>query len=308
MLLRALGLLAFLAAGSALALEPPPVRVTERVYFVQGVSGVPSLANRGHTSNAGFVVTSEGVVVFDALGTPVLGQELVDAIRKVTPLPIRRVILSHYHADHFYGLAPLKAAGAEIWAHAASRGYLASEAAQLRLAERRQSLAPWVGADMRLVPADRWIEGEASFRLGGVTFRLYPVGPAHTPEDLAMSVEEEQVLFVGDLMFAGRLPFVGDADTKAWIAAIDRVVGAKPKILIGGHGGVSRDAAADLAMTRAYLTYLREKMGKAAEDLEDFDAAYAATDWSKFASLPAFAEANRRNAYNVYLQLQSAGK
>ena len=161
---------------------------------------------------------------------------------------------------------------------------------------------------MRLVPADRWLEGDTSFVLGGLSFRLYPVGPAHTPEDLALSVEEEQVLFVGDLMFAGRLPFVGDADTKAWIAAIDRVVGAKPKILIGGHGGVSRNAAADLAMTREYLVFLREKMGKAAEDLEDFATAYAATDWSRFASLPAFAEANRRNAYNVFIRMQGGDK
>ncbi len=309
-LLRALfallALLGLRAAGADEALAP--VRISPSVYFIQGVAGVPSLANRGHTSNAGFVVTTEGVVVFDALGTPVLGQELVDAIRKVTKAPIRRVIVSHYHADHFYGLPALKKAGAEIWAHRAARGYVDSEAARLRLAERRQSLAPWVGADMRLIPADRWIEGETSFRLGGLTFRLIPVGPAHTPEDLAMSVEEEQVLFVGDLMFAGRVPFVGDADSKAWIAAIDRVVRANPKILVGGHGGVSRDAAADLAMTRDYLSYLREKMGKAAEELEDFDVAYAKTDWSRFAALPAFEEANRRNAYNTYIRMQGGDR
>ena len=74
---RALFAFALLAAaGAAPALEPPQ-KITERVYFVQGNAGVPSAANRGHTSNAGFVVTREGVVVFDALGTPVLGQELV---------------------------------------------------------------------------------------------------------------------------------------------------------------------------------------------------------------------------------------
>lgn len=64
---------------------------------------MPSAENRGHTSNAGFVTTREGVVVFDALGTPTLGQELLDAIRRVTREPVRRVVVSHYHADHFYG-------------------------------------------------------------------------------------------------------------------------------------------------------------------------------------------------------------
>ena len=145
--MRAVVALALCTALSATALEP--VRVSESVYFIRGETGLPSPANRGHVSNAGFVVTSEGVVVFDALGTPALGKEFIDAIRRITPAPIRRVIVSHYHADHFYGLPPFKDLGAEIWAHRAARAYLASEAAQLRLAERRQSLAPWVGADMR---------------------------------------------------------------------------------------------------------------------------------------------------------------
>lgn len=294
------------AALPAAALEA--IRVSPSVYYIRGESGVPSLANRGHTSNAGFVVTKEGVVVFDALGTPVLGREFIAAIRKVTQAPIRRVIISHFHADHVYGLAPFKAAGAEIWAHRAARAYLESEAAQQRLAERRVTLAPWVDANMRLTPVDRWLDGDTSFKLGGLTFRLLTVGPAHTPEDLAMAVVEENVLFVGDLMFSGRLPFVGEADSKAWIAAIDRIVKVNPKVLIGGHGDASRDAAADLSFTRDYLVYLRDKMGAAAEALDDFDAAYAKTDWSRFAHLPAFDVTNRRNAFNTYVRMQGGDK
>ena len=294
------------AALPAAALEA--IRVSPSVYYIRGESGVPSLANRGHTSNAGFVVTKEGVVVFDALGTPVLGREFIAAIRKVTQAPIRRVIISHFHADHVYGLAPFKAAGAEIWAHRAARAYLESEAAQQRLAERRVTLAPWVDANMRLTPADRWLDGDTSLKLGGLTFRLLTVGPARTPEDLAMAVVEENVLFVGDLMFSGRLPFVGEADSKAWIAAIDRIVKVNPKVLIGGHGDASRDAAADLRFTRDYLVYLRDKMGAAADALDDFDAAYAKTDWSRFAHLPAFDVTNRRNAFNTYVRMQGGDK
>lgn len=305
--MRLLAALAVAAAAlPALALEP--VRVSPSVYYVQGDSGIPSPANRGHTSNAGFVVTPDGVVVFDALGTPVLGAEFAAAIRKTTPQPVRRVIVSHYHADHIYGLQAFKDTGAEIWAHRAARAYLQSEGAQARLAERRKTLAPWVGADTRLVPGDRWLEGEEVFRLGGLTFRVFPLGPAHTPEDLAMTVEEEGVLFVGDVMFTGRLPFVGDADTRAWIAAIDRVAKANPKIVIGGHGAASRSAAADLSLTRDYLAYLREKMGAAAEELEDFEVAYRKADWSRYARLPAFEAVNRRNAYNTYVRMQGGDK
>jgi glyoxylase-like metal-dependent hydrolase (beta-lactamase superfamily II) len=291
-------------ASAAWALEP--VQVSESVYFIRGETGVPSQANRGHTSNAGFVVTRDGVVVFDALGTPVLGDELRAAIRRVTPLPVRRVIVSHYHADHFYGLAAFK--DADIWAHRAAEAYLASEAPKARLEERSRTLAPWVPADMAFVHPTRYLDGEASFRVGEHRFRVFPVGPAHTPEDLALLVEDEGVLFVGDLMFAGRLPFVGDADSKAWIAAIDKVVKFAPRVMIGGHGDYSRDAAADLRMTRDYLVYLRDTMGRAADDLIDFEEAYAKTDWSRFSHLPAFEAANRRNAYNTYIRMQGGDK
>ncbi|MEK9777330.1 MAG: MBL fold metallo-hydrolase, partial [Quisquiliibacterium sp.] len=76
-------------------------------------------------------------------------------------------------------------------------------------------------------------------------------------------VDEEGVLFAGDLMFAGRVPFVGDADSKGWLAAIERLIKSNARILVGGHGPASTDAPRDLQMTRDYLLFLREQMGAA---------------------------------------------
>lgn len=281
-----------------------PVRLSQHAWFVQGMAGVVSLRNEGFTANAGWVATDDGVVVFDALGTPPLGAKLIEAIRTTTDKPILRVIISHYHADHFYGLPAFKAIGAEVWAHVAAKPYLASEAPRLRLAERRQSLAPWVDDEARIVEPDQWVTEDTSFRLGGLTFHLIHVGPAHTDEDLAMLVEEEGVFFAGDLMFAGRIPFVGEADSKAWLQAIEKLERLHPKVLVGGHGAASFDAGADVALTRDYLRYLREKMGAAVADFVPFDEAYAATDWSRFSHLPAFEAANRRNAFDTYLLME----
>jgi glyoxylase-like metal-dependent hydrolase (beta-lactamase superfamily II) len=301
-----LALVALVVPLEASSLEP--VRLSPSAWFVRGDSGLPSSENRGFNSNAGFVVTSEGVVVFDALGTPALGAELLAEIRRHTAAPVRRVIVSHYHADHFYGLAPFKAAGAEVWAHRDAQAYLASAAPKERLAERSRTLAPWVPADLAFVAADRWIDKEEAFTLGGLRFRVIPVGPAHTREDLALLVEGEGVLFVGDLMFAGRLPFVGDADSRGWIGAIDRVVRYRPVVMVGGHGDASRDATSDLRLTRDYLVHLRKTMGDAANELVDFEEAYREADWSRFAHLPAFEAANRRNAYNTYIRMQGGDK
>ncbi len=279
-------------------------RVSPRVFFVEGELGPVTRANRGFNSNAGFVVTREGVVVFDVLGTPVLGKALLHAIRRVTRQPIRHIVISHYHADHFYGLQAFARTGAQVWAGGKVRQYLDSEAPAARLTERRESLAPWVNDTSRVVRPTRFVDRETTLRLGGLSFRLLPVGPAHTPEDLMMMVEEERVLFAGDLIFTGRLPFVGDADSRAWLSAIERVGPLAPRLLVTGHGPVSGEASKDLELTRGYLVFVRAAMTDAVREMLSFDEAYARTDWSRFAELPAFEAANRRNAYNIFLLME----
>ena len=279
-------------------------KVAPDVYLIQGSAGVASQDNRGFNSNAGFVVTRDGVVAIDALGTPVLGEAMVAAIRKITDKPIRKVIITHYHADHFYGLQAFKQAGAEVWAHRSAREYLDGGEGATRLAQRRADLAPWVNDATRLVPADVWLDGNRSFALGGTQFDIIHLGPAHSPEDVIVVVGNSGVIFTGDILFTGRIPFVGEADSKRWLQTFSRLLDLKPHIMITGHGEPSRNPAADLALTRDYLIYLRQTMGKAVEDFVSFDEAYTRTDWTRFAKLPAFEAANRINAYGTYLLME----
>lgn len=280
------------------------VQLGSHSYFVQGLPGAASSENQGFMSNAGFVVTDDGVVVFDALASPPLAEKLVSLIRKITDQPIKRVIVSHYHADHFYGLQVFKALGAEIWAHRLAEGATRTEEAALRLAQRKEVLFPWVDDDTQLLEADRFLEGEMDFEMGGVDFALRHVGPAHSSEDLAMLVKQDDVLYAGDLVFRGRVPFVGDADSRAWIAALDKLIALDPKVLVPGHGAPSHAPRSDLVFTRDYLQFLRDQMGPAARKLVPFEEAYEQTDWSKYRDMPAFDEANRTNAYNQYLRLE----
>jgi Alkyl sulfatase and related hydrolases len=117
-------------------------KLTDQVYVAVGDTGPASSANRGFNSNAGFVITKAGVVVFDTLGTPVLGEALVQAIRQVTDQPIKLVIVSHYHADHFYGLQAFKAQGAEIWADIQAKNQLGTDLFKERLKQRQRDLFP----------------------------------------------------------------------------------------------------------------------------------------------------------------------
>jgi len=308
----ALGARVVAAAAALLALPAAaqplpavtPVAVSPSAYFVQGQSALGSPANANFISNAGFVVTADSVVVIDALGSPALAHALLAQIARLTAKPVSHVLLTHYHADHVYGLQVFKDAGATIVAHRAGQEYLHSETAHQRLEASRQDLAPWIDAQTRLVPADRWIDGDTDLMIGGMRLQLRAVGPSHTPHDLVIHLPDEHVLFAGDLVFRGRIPFVGQADSRHWIAALDRLLGFDAKVIVPGHGGLSTSAKADLMLTRDYIVYLRQAMGEAARNLEPFDEAYARTDWSRFRDMPLFDAANRMNAYNTFLLME----
>ena len=283
------------------------------IYYVLGHSGVPSKANEGHTSNAGFVVTDDGVVVFDTLGTPSLGYALLQRIKALTDNPVRHVVLSHYHADHIYGLQAFRdETNASILAQYKSLDYMASgniddEAAGPRLEQRREALAPWVNAETRIVLPEVVFRVAAEMRVGAHQFQLVYAGPAHSMSDLMMLVLPERVLFAGDIVQNGRIPFMASAavNTRNWLAGLRQVAAFDPRFIIPGHGKPSASAAEAIAFTGEYIRFVRAAMGDAVAQWVEFDEAYKTVDWSGYRDMPAFAASNRGNAYRVFLELEA---
>jgi glyoxylase-like metal-dependent hydrolase (beta-lactamase superfamily II) len=284
------------------------------VYYIEGLSGVPDTVNEGHTSNAGFVVTPAGVVVFDALGTPALGYRLLQRIREVTDQPVKYVVVSHYHADHIYGLQAFNEHGGAptVLAQRGTLGYAGGtrdsqgEDAQRRLEQRRQALFPWVDEKTYIVAPDEVFDQEMNFELGGVRFEIRHLGPAHAPGDSIMLVRNYGVLFGGDVLYGGRVPFLDspETDITRWLEGLEYIAGLEYQVryIIPGHGSLSEDARQVVEATRDYILYVREAMARAVRDFVPFDEAYRNTDWSRYEKLPAFDASNRGNAFRIYLE------
>jgi glyoxylase-like metal-dependent hydrolase (beta-lactamase superfamily II) len=284
------------------------------IWYSTGNPGVPGKDNEGNTSNGGFVVTSDGVVVFDALGTPSHGWALLQQIRKVTDKKVRYVVASHYHADHIYGLQAFKDhTDAIVIAQERAAEYkeneeTADEKANARLDQRRGALFPWVDKNTRVVPPDITFRDRMTIALGDKRLTLLYAGPAHSSSDLMMLVEPDGVLFAGDIVQNSRIPHLNsdDVSTTQWLAALGEVEKLDPKFIIPGHGKASTQAKEAIAFTRDYIQYVRSVMAAAVKDWTDFDAAYERTDWSKYRDMPAFAANNRGNAYRIYLELEQS--
>ncbi|MDQ7048183.1 MAG: MBL fold metallo-hydrolase [Enterobacterales bacterium] len=278
-------------------------KLSEHVYFVQGKSAIAT-QYEGFISNAVAIITKNEVVVFDALGSPSLAQLLVQKIREISDKPITKIVVSHYHADHIYGLQVFKSMGAKIIAPYGYADYLNAPIAQQRLEERRKSLAPWVNQNTHLILPDQVVDSTYQFKAGDVDLVINYLGNAHSDGDLTLYVVQDNILLSGDLIFEGRIPFTGNSDTKHWLELINHLKDRQLAALVPGHGGIVSDPNAAMQLTQRYLSKVREKMQFGVDEMMTFDETYDAVDWTEFENLPAFKEAHRKNAYGIFLTLE----
>lgn len=208
-------------------------------------------------ANAGFVVGDDGVAVIDTFEDPGAAKELLAEIRKITPLPIRFVVNTHYHLDHVNGNDVFAAAGATILAQRNVRDWERSE----NLKWWGDKIKPEVKARVEsLKLPDVVYDSGVDLFLGSreVEVRSYP---GHTGGDSIVYVHDAGVMFCGDLFWKQHIPNLIDATTDAWIKTLDTLVGYGAGKFVPGHGepGTSLDVKA----FQQYLGDLRAAVGRA---------------------------------------------
>lgn len=227
-------------------------RVGEGVYAAVS----PDRSKAG--SNAGFVVGANGVLVVDTFTNVASANELLAEIRKVTNLPIRFVVNTHYHLDHTGGNAAFSDSGAVILAQRNLRGWERTENLKFfgpnPKPEDKARVESLVLPDMLYWKA---VDIYLGARLVQVRYML-----GHTGGDSVLIVPDANVVFTGDLVWGKHLPNLIDATTDAWIKSLDELLAEHPAAtFVSGHGDVA--TAQDVRDFRDYLTTLREDVAKA---------------------------------------------
>jgi glyoxylase-like metal-dependent hydrolase (beta-lactamase superfamily II) len=232
--------------------------------------------------NSVFVITEQGVVVFDAGGSPLMGESIVAKIRSLTEKPITHVIISHWHGDHMRGLQAIQAASPNvtIFAHPFSRDFIA--ATQERWLKRRVSMVPNIrkaldaalaeNHDLKgrpLIPQEKtWLlQGQsivdqldrenhrttyvvpnATFTdrmvlyLGGRELQFLHLGNAHTAGDVILWLPQEKIVATGDIVTAP-IPLMPNAYSRDYAGVLQEIKALGFKTLVPGHGLVQHDTA-----------------------------------------------------------------
>jgi len=257
--------------------------------------------NGGNIVNTGFIVAPQGLIVIDSGPSLRYGQQMRQAMIRVSAKPPVLVINTHHHPDHFLGNQAF--AGIPIGALPGTQQGIAGEGNAFAENLYRMS-GDWMKGTEVLAPNRLLAAG--SQEIAGRRLRLIALD-GHTGADLAVYDEASGVLFAGDIVFNGRAPTTPHAELAHWLAALDRLEAitreAGFRALVPGHGAVARDAA-PIRQTRAWLQWLNSSLHDAARNGLDMNEVLARPLPPAFADLPVAADEYRRSVGHLFPSIE----
>jgi glyoxylase-like metal-dependent hydrolase (beta-lactamase superfamily II) len=292
--------------------------------------GVYAWIGAGGDSNAGAIDTPDGILAIDAQQNERLARAFAGALREQLGKPLRGLINTHYHADHIAGNSAIGGNG-PILAHERTLAKLetllgptrsggswtvtdiATKAA-LFYGENISELVPttdpaWQFFEARFAPVEyhtlrikpptETFADHYAFHLPADTVSLEYCGPAHCDGDIYIRLARRKVVFLGDLFFHERFPWLGDCDLDGWIATLDHILALDVATVVPGHGAPA--TLKELAAFRNLLHDIRAAVTAAIRSGASEDAAAREVTLPQYAALPRYAEwlaFNIRAAYH----------
>lgn len=233
--------------------------------------------------NTGVIIGDDAVMIVDATATPVMAQGVIAKVREVTDLPIKYVVLTHYHAVRVLGASGYKDEGLQQ--------IIASQDTYELIVERgQQDMASEIGRFPRLfravesVPGLTWptltFKGEMTLWLGKLEVKIAQLGRGHTKGDTIVYLPSQSICFSGDLVEAEAACYTGDAYLADWPQTLDKLAAMNFQKLVPGRGPAlmtPERVAAGLAYTRDFVTTLYQSAQEAVAQGYDLKAAMAHT-------------------------------
>jgi glyoxylase-like metal-dependent hydrolase (beta-lactamase superfamily II) len=231
--------------------------------------------------NTGVIVGDDAVMVIDTQATPVMAQDVIRHIREVTDLPIKYVLLSHYHAVRVLGASGYRPehiiASRDTYDLICERGE-ADKASEIGRFPRLFQAVESVPAGMTWPTIT--FTGRMSLWLGRLEVQMIQLGRGHTKGDTVAWLPEQKILFSGDLVEFDATPYAGDAYFKDWPRTLDNIAALQPRALVPGRGAAlttPEKVAEGLAGTRAFISDVYDSVRAGVTAGKDLKAVYRET-------------------------------
>ena len=218
--------------------------------------------NQGDIANIGFIVGDESVAVIDTGGSRPVGENLKNAIRNITDLPIRYVILTHAHPDHIFGVKAFESENSEIVGHRNLDNSLVQRGQFYR---DRFISDGFKKQDLELLPQTVFVDGQMNLELGNRQIRLIAAQTSHTNNDLMVFDELTKTLWTGDILFRERVPVI-DGNVTGWLSTIDQLAADDIDLIVPGHGPVAINFEDAFNPQQRYLEKLVKQVRKLLAD------------------------------------------
>ncbi|SFV87469.1 SoxH protein, homolog [hydrothermal vent metagenome] len=278
-----------------------PVEVIPNVYSAIGAIQPGTYENSNHNNNLSFIVTTEGVLVFNAGGSFLLAKAMHEEIKKVTNQRVRYVVLENAQGHAILGANYWKQQGATIIAHREADKEIKENGEEIYTRTLNRQKDKLIGT--KVIRPDVVFDEHFTLNMGGTKIELMHLGASHSPDDIQLWMPQQRLLMSGDTAFNERLlPIFLHTDIAAWIKTWDKVVALEPKIIIPGHGHPT-DLATVTKFTKEYLIYMHEQVTKILEEDGDLVDAYD-IDQSAYRDWGTYRELHRQNAGRIFQQME----
>jgi glyoxylase-like metal-dependent hydrolase (beta-lactamase superfamily II) len=241
--------------------------------------------------NVGIVVGDRAVLVIDpGLGRGNGERVLAEAVR-LAPGRAIYVASTHHHAEHTTGYLAFPEAARYVSSNVQAREFAAGGLQQIESFSRRSAATAVRLSDATVFPADITFDGEYVLDLGGVRVRLVSVGPTHTRGDTGLLVEEDRVLFSGDVvMNESFLAARQESSMRAWLEAFDVFDAMGPEVVVPAHGAVGDGGL--IGTNRAVMEAIRTRAQALRSQGRTVEEAVATIEAELRARYPGWARAN----------------
>lgn len=274
-----IALAAIVTAPLVHAQAPGDGSVREKDIPIQVTEVAPGLFFQYHhqESNNAWLVTDEGVLVIDTRQHPRRAQELLTAIRKTTDKPIKWVVNTHAHGDHYFGNSVFKREGATFIAHRDTAGMMKSHL-PIEM-KRRQGYFKQTGFDakeVQLILPDITFDTTATITLAGRVIELLYLGPGQNPGDTLVHFPKERVIFTGGPFSKQSWPNPSFTPSMSnWISMLRKMAAMDVDKFLGGHGdiGNKQDVLNQAQMLADFDAGMRDAVKKGLSREEIFKAA-----------------------------------